>query len=69
MPLKMNCKQNDQGVWCKDKRVKRSLFGMGARMCCRAEGKFCPFQDKIPRPPPPVQRPPSVHHGVDLCQE
>lgn len=53
MQIKINCRKNDQGVWCKDKRVKRSLCGIGARLCLVAEGKDCPYQDKYPRPVPP----------------
>jgi hypothetical protein len=57
MPRKINCSSSDQGVWCTDKRVKRGLFGIGARMCPVAEGGSCPYQDSTPRPalPPPPQ--------------
>ena len=32
--LKINCEFNDKGAWCINKKVKRSLFGLGARVCC-----------------------------------
>ncbi len=57
MMININCKQNDQGAWCKDKRIKRSLFGFGAR-CCVIFSNWagdCEYQDKVPKPiaPPP----------------
>jgi len=33
MLLKINCKFNDSGAWCRCKQVKRSLKGFGARCC------------------------------------
>ena len=33
MPIKINCIHNHDGAWCANKKVKRSLFGMGARCC------------------------------------
>lgn len=56
MQINVNCKQNEGHAWCKDKRVKRSLFGIGARVCCVSNGDKCPYQDPYPRPnisPPP----------------
>jgi len=43
---------NDHGAWCKDKRVKRSLLGIGARCCIVFEKreKVCPFQNEYERP-------------------
>ena len=54
MVVKINCIWNDQGPWCKNKTVKRSLFGLGAR-CCTASpyGKGCTIQEMHPRPPAP----------------
>ncbi len=51
--VNVNCRQNNQGAWCRDKRIKRSLFGIGARMCRVFERQDCPYQDKYPRPEPP----------------
>lgn len=33
MHIKVNCKYNDQGAWCKNSNIKRSLWGLGARCC------------------------------------
>lgn len=60
MMVNINCKQNNQGAWCKDKRIKRSLFGFGAR-CCVIYPNWsgdCEYQDKAPKPtaPPPPQK-------------
>lgn len=59
MGHKINCKANNQGCWRKDRRVKRSLWGIGARMCLVFEGRACPFQEKYRRPAmcPPSRQP------------
>lgn len=44
MHINVNCSSNKNGAWCNDKRVKRSLFGLGARVCSVFNGKECPFQ-------------------------
>jgi hypothetical protein len=31
MTIKINCKYNDNGAWCTNKKIKRPLFGLGAR--------------------------------------
>lgn len=33
MRVKINCQYNDSGPWCTNKKVKKSLFGFGARCC------------------------------------
>ena len=33
MYVKVNCIYNDKGAWCTNKNVKRSLLGLGARVC------------------------------------
>jgi hypothetical protein len=57
MYKKINCKKNDKGAWCKDKRIPRSLFGLGARCCVEYDynPKKCEFKTESPRPidPPP----------------
>lgn len=56
--IKVDCKSNDGGAWCKDGRVKRSLLGFGAR-CCMEYGKSvfsCKFRDPRSRP---VMAPPA----------
>jgi len=53
MNIRINCIDNDSGVWCVNENIKRSLFGLGARMCLVAEGRKCEFQEKHPKPGPP----------------
>ena len=56
MMININCKSYERGGWCKDKRIKRSLFGIGARCCVLLDDHFsskCPHQKKYPRPPAP----------------
>lgn len=56
MGIKINCKSNDQGSWCKDKRIKKSLWGFGARCCVLfpgLNGKTCEYQVKYIKPSPP----------------
>ena len=50
--VKVNCKSNDRGAWCKDKRIKRSLFGIGARCCILYNNQVskCEFQEKYKKP-------------------
>jgi hypothetical protein len=55
--IKVNCIYNDNVGWCKNKNVKRSLFGIGARVCPLADGLVdCPHQEKYPR----ANRPPRI---------
>lgn len=59
--INIDCKDNDQGAWCKNKKIKRSLFGLGARLCVLypgLNGKVCEYQIKQPRPLPPAPPPP-----------
>ena len=46
MIVKINCIHNDEGAWCENKHVKRSLWGFGARCCSEYENKPC--SHKIP---------------------
>ena len=65
MHLRVNCKSNDEGAWCKDKRVKRPLFGLLGARCCKIYGKIhgkCEFQVEYPRPKPPAEHPPKMRH-------
>lgn len=59
MVIKVNCKYNDQGAWCTNKNVKRSLFGLGARCCSEREGKECsliePLYQRKGNKPNPVK--------------
>lgn len=52
--VKVNCKYNDRGLYCKNKNVKRSLFGIGARLCnCVNFGGECPYKESYPKPGAP----------------
>jgi len=47
--IKNDCKYSDKVSWCKNKNVKRSLFGIGARCCMELvpyylDRKVCPFK-------------------------
>ncbi len=62
--VKINCKYNDGQAWCKCSKVKRKLWGIGARMCVEFENTGfrsvkCKFKEEFPKPvapPPPPQR-------------
>lgn len=43
-------KKSKNGIYCTDKRIERSLFGFGARMCAVIEGGDCSFQEIYPKP-------------------
>lgn len=50
--VKVNCIDNDKGAWCKNKNIKRSLWGLGARCCIeyRNEGfKKCEYKKPYKR--------------------
>lgn len=55
MGININCRMNVEGAWCQDPRVKRSLFGLGARCCVEFPRKVtpCEFKVEFPRPPAP----------------
>jgi hypothetical protein len=49
---KINCVFNDCGAWCKNKYIKRSLFGIGARCCIEyppLNGKKCDLKKEYSR--------------------
>lgn len=49
----LNCIFNDNVFWCKNKNIKRSLFGLGARCCIEHNSKeiiVCPFKIKHLKP-------------------
>lgn len=49
MVVKINCIHIDDNVWCKNKNVKPSLFGLGARCCKMVDGKRCEYLEGKPR--------------------
>ena len=60
MQTKRNCKFNNQGVWCTNKKIKSSLFGLGTRSCSDAySANTCTYKEKLGRPvapPPPPKK-------------
>lgn len=54
---KINCKYNDRLAWCTNKNIKRSLFGLGSRVCIEHCNGKCELKETIglaaPPPPPP----------------
>ena len=51
-----HCLHSDNSAWCKNKNIKKSLFGLGAR-CCKIypsldENKCEFFETKLPPKPP-----------------
>ena len=57
MQIKVNCKYNDHGAWCRNENVKRSLWGLGARCCIEYpyNKNTCKYIDKYKRPNPPAR--------------
>lgn len=54
--VRINCTFNDNGAWCKNDNVKRSLLGVGARCCVLypgLNGNTCQWQNMYPRPNSP----------------
>ena len=50
--VKVDCTHNDQGAWCNNKNVKRSLWGFGARTCPLHEKFYgkCEYQNSCQKP-------------------
>ena len=51
--ININCQSSTNNLYCKNKKVKRSLFGIGARVCSIVDGKNCPYQEEYPMPVAP----------------
>ena len=63
----VNCQWNDKGYWCTNKKIRRSLWGIGAREC-QEYNTFChkcPECKPWPRPVIPPPAPPKTR-GIDL---
>ena len=59
MGINVNCKFNDQGAWCTNKLIKRSLLGLGARCCVDYPySTGCEIREPHLRPNPSPPRPP-----------
>jgi hypothetical protein len=73
----INCKFNDRGTWCKCRRVKRSLWGIGARLCVEFDSQAsgtCIYREAYHKPsypaappPPPSRESLSVADKVELA--
>jgi hypothetical protein len=58
MVKKINCKSFKNGGYCTNKKIKRSLFGIGARCCVEYyDEKLCIIKEEHPRPIPPPPPP------------
>ena len=69
MGIKINCKYNDRGAWCTNEKIKRSLFGFGARCCTLfpcLNGVVCEYQMKYKRPDPPPPPPPRKDYHAKI---
>ena len=49
--ININCIYND-GAYCKNKNIKRSMFGLGARLCMEypPNVKECKYKKSYPQP-------------------
>ena len=55
--IRINCIHNDRGAWCINKDVKRSLCGIGARLCVEFPSmkEICEYRKSHWSPGPPKQ--------------
>ena len=61
----VNCVWNDRNL-CKNKKIKRSLLGIGARQCIEYRTcEECKLKQPYPKPKtPPPPPPPIIYKGV-----
>jgi hypothetical protein len=53
MNIKNPCIHSDNDAWCKNKNIKRSLFGIGARCCVvytQINKSNCKYYEAMPKP-------------------
>lgn len=63
--ISVNCVYNEDGSWCKNKNVKRSLFGIGSRCCIDYPySSGCEFKEPYPKPYGKCPSPPAGGSGV-----
>ncbi len=53
--ININCIYTDRGAWCKNKNIKRSVFGLGARCCIEYPTidhsvGACSYKEEHPKP-------------------
>ncbi len=44
MKIKINCIYADSDGWCSNKKIKRSLYGLGARVCIENPYGVCEYK-------------------------
>ncbi len=71
--VKINCKYNDGQAWCRCSKVKRKLWGIGARMCVEFENTGlrsvkCQFKEEFPKPASPPPPPPQRIRDIDSVE-
>ena len=66
MHPKINCTQNINRRYCKDLRVKKTLFGLGERLCVKDiyDGAECLYYEEEPVQLPPGVKKPKVDLGL-----
>lgn len=63
----INCVWNDRGAWCKNKNIKRSLFGFGVRSCIEyppLNDYCCGLKIEHKKPNIVLPKPPKIKKGV-----
>ena len=67
--ININCIYSDQGAWCTNKNIKRSLCGIGARCCVEyphISKQTCEFKEKHKRPVPPPPPPKPMYSMYEV---
>jgi len=68
MNVNVNCIYNKDGIGCTHPDVKRSVFGIGPRMCKNYPyDKGCTYQEKHPRPQVVPTSPPPAPKSCNNC--
>ena len=47
MIVNINCIYSDQGAWCKNRNIRRSIWGIGARCCVEYPYTVKPCELKV----------------------
>lgn len=64
--IKVDCQFNDQGAWCLNQNIKRSLLGFGARCCVLYPlGGTCKFRERYDNRKP-IIAPPSPTSAIKI---
>lgn len=66
----INCAYADNpGGYCKNKLIRRSMLGIGSRICkvYDDDGAVCEYQKKFDKPPAPPPAPPlKLHETIEI---